>query len=562
MLRPKLIDALRQYSWGQLRRDATAGTIVGIVALPLAIAFAIASGVSPDRGLITAVIAGFLISALGGSRVQIGGPTGAFIVIVYDIVQRHGVEGLLVATMMGGVILCILGFARMGTVIKFIPYPVVIGFTSGIAVVIFSSQIKDLFGLGMGPVPTEFFMKWREYFTHLHTVNFYSLGIALATIAMIVFSGKITKKIPGSFLAIVLTTAVVYWLRIPVETIGSRFGGIPTQFPAPHFPAVDWSSLSGLVRPAFAIAILAGMESLLSAVVADGMIGGRHRSNMELIAQGAANIVTPLFGGIPATGAIARTATNVHSGGRTPVAGMVHALVLLLIMILIGRWAALIPLATLAGILVIVAYRMGEWHSFAMVLRAPRSDAAVLGMTFFLTVVFDLTVAIEIGLMLAALLFIRRVSMSESIREIKGAYFDEEDRDDPQALSRKVIPEGVEVYEINGPFFFGVASTFLEAMNNVENHPSVRILRMRHVPCIDATALNALRQVIRQSRKAGVVMLLSGIRPSLSGQLDRYGISAMVGEENVLPNIDKALARASGILESQDGERDCSCKHS
>jgi len=551
MLRPKLVDTLRQYSWGQLRRDMTAGTIVGIVALPLAIAFAIASGVSPDRGLITAIIAGFLISALGGSRVQIGGPTGAFIVIVYDIVQRHGVEGLLIATMLGGVILCVLGFARMGTVIKFIPYPVVIGFTSGIAVVIFSSQIKDLLGLSMGPIPTEFFMKWREYLTHLHTVNLYSLGIALVTILMIVFSGKVTKKIPGSFLAIVLTTAVVYWLKIPVETIGSRFGVIPAHFPIPHFPAVDWNSLNGLVRPAFTIAVLAGIESLLSAVVADGMIGGRHRSNMELIAQGVANIVTPLFGGIPATGAIARTATNVHSGGRTPVAGMVHALVLLLIMILAGRWAALIPLATLAGILVIVAYRMGEWHSFAMVLRSPRSDAAVLGMTFFLTVAFDLTVAIEIGLALAALLFIRRVSMSESIREIKGVYYDEEDRDDPEALSRKIIPAGVDVFEINGPFFFGVVSTFLETMNNVEKNPSVRILRMRHVPSIDATALNALRQVIRQSRKAGVVMLLSGVRPSLAKQLDRYGITDLVGEENVLPNIDKALTRAAGIQHSE-----------
>lgn len=548
MLKPKLIDTIQNYSWSHFRHDIVAGIIVGIVALPLAIAFAIASGVSPEKGLITAVVAGFLISVLGGSRVQIGGPTGAFVVIVYDIVLKHGIEGLYVATFLGGIILCALGFARFGSAIKFIPYPVIIGFTSGIAVIIFTSQIKDLLGLRMGALPAEFFEKWRLLFEHMHTVNGLSILLSLATVGIILGLKRWSRRIPGSFIAIVITTLAVQWLQLPVETIGSRFGEIPRHIPPAQWPQFNWHNLNDLLRPAFTIAILAGIESLLSAVVADGMIGGKHRSNMELVAQGIANIVSPLFGGIPATGAIARTATNVHSGGRTPIAGIVHALTLLLIMLLFGKWASLIPLATLAGILVIVAYRMGEWHSFAMILKAPRNDAIILIVTFLLTIIFDLTVAVEIGIILAALLFIHRLSESNTINEIKGAFLDEEDRDDPEALSRKIIPAGVEVFEINGPFFFGIVSTFIETMNNVENNPKVRILRMRHVSSIDATALNALKQVVMQSQKNGIFILLSGVHFSLLEQLEKSGIARLIRKENILSNIDKALARSSEVM--------------
>lgn len=551
MLRPKLIDTVKHYSVGQFRKDFLAGVIVGIVALPLAIAFAIASGVSPEKGLITAIVAGFIISSLGGSRVQIGGPTGAFVVIVYDIVQKYGTDGLVIATILGGIILCVFGFARFGSAIKFIPYPVVIGFTSGIAVIIFSSQIKDMFGLNMEVVPAEFFEKWRQFILHFHTVNYFSAGIAAATIFIVLYSQKLSRKIPGSFIAIIVTTIAVYWLKIPVDTIGSRFGEIPNHLPGVRIPTIHWNTITELVRPAFTIAILAGIESLLSAVVSDGMIGGKHRSNMELVAQGIANIVSPLFGGIPATGAIARTATNVHSGGRTPVAGIVHALTLLLIMLLFGKLASLIPLAALAGILVIVAYRMGEWHSFAMILKAPRNDAIILIVTFLLTIVFDLTIAIEIGIVLAAVLFIHRLSLSESINEIKGVYIDEEDRDDPDALSRKIIPPSVEVYEINGPFFFGMVSTFLETMSNVENNPKARILRMRHVSSIDATALNALRQVTLQSKRRNVVIILSGVSKKLLNLLEKSDIVGLIGRENILPNIDKAIMRSSIIVGDQ-----------
>lgn len=555
MLRPKIVDTLRNYSWGLLRNDLMAGVIVGVIALPLTIAFAIASGVSPEKGMITAIIGGGLISVLGGSRVQIGGPTGAFVVIIYDIIQKYGIDGLMVATLMGGLILCVLGAARLGAAIKFIPYPVVIGFTSGIAVIIFSSQVKDFLGLETGAVPAEFFAKWTLFFRHMHTVNPFAVGVSAATVGIILLFQKISRRIPGSFIAIVAATLAVAWWHIPVETIGSRFGGIPDHLPVPHFPRVDGHTLNALVRPAFTIAILAGIESLLSAVVADGMIGGKHRSNMELVAQGIANIVTPFFGGIPATGAIARTAANVHSGGRTPVAGIMHAVTLLLIMMLLGKWAALIPLAALAGILVIVAYRMGEWHSFAMILKAPRSDAVVLIVTFLLTVIFDLTVAIEVGMVLAALLFIRRLSSSDSIQAIKGAYIDEEDRDDPDALQRKVIPDGVEVYEINGPFFFGIVSTFVETMSNLENNPRVLILRMRHVSSIDATAIHALRQVIQRSQKAGMVMVFSGVKAYLLMHLEKAGLVALVGRDNILPNIDRALARAQALLKHPERER-------
>ncbi|MEP6846989.1 MAG: SulP family inorganic anion transporter, partial [Panacibacter sp.] len=409
MFKPKLFDTLRNYSSKQFSKDLVAGLIVGIVALPLAIAFAIASGVSPEKGLFTAVIAGFIVSALGGSKVQIGGPTGAFIVIVYGIVQQYGVNGLIIATFIAGVLLIIMGLARLGTVIKFIPHPLIVGFTSGIALIIFSSQIKDFFGLQMGVVPADFLYKWESYFTHLESVNVYAAAMAAATVVIIFLWPRVTHKLPGSLIAILITTAAVEILHLPVETIGSRFGAIPSSLPKPVIPDLDFDTIKNLIRPAFTIALLGGIESLLSAVVSDGMIGGNHRSNMELVAQGTANIFSSLFGGIPATGAIARTVTNVKNGGRTPVAGITHAFTLLLIMLFVGKWAALIPMATLAGILVVVAYNMSEWENFISVLKGSRSDIAVLLTTFLLTVLIDLTVAIEVGMVLAAFLFMRKM---------------------------------------------------------------------------------------------------------------------------------------------------------
>jgi SulP family sulfate permease len=552
MLRPKLIDSLKAYSWNYFKSDAVAGVTVGIVALPLAVAFAIASGVSPEKGILTAVIAGFIISAFGGSKVQIGGPTGAFVVIVYDIILKHGIEGLYAATLIAGIIMCVFGFSGMGAAIKYIPYPVIVGFTSGIAVVIFSSQIKDLLGLSIAVMPAEFIAKLTLIFQNLHSINIFAASVALISVFCMLFCGKISKKIPGSLAAIILTTAAVHFFGLPVETIGSRFGAIPDSLPVPQFPVIQWQMLNELIRPAFTIAILAGIESLLSAVVADGMTGGKHRSNMELVAQGIANIASPLFGGIPATGAIARTATNIHSGAKTPVSGIIHAVTLLLIMLIFGKWACLIPLPALAGILTIVSYRMGEWHSFVMILKAPKSDAVVLAVTFLLTIFLDLTVAIEIGIVLAALLFIRRLSASNSISEIKGSFFDEEDRDDPDALGRKVIPEGVEVYEINGPFFFGVVSTFMETMSNIEKDPKIRILRMRHVSSIDATALNALQKVVHQSKHSGVIIMLSGVNDYVRNQLNNSGLVDMIGRDNILTNIDKSLERAGLILQPND----------
>jgi SulP family sulfate permease len=550
MLKPKLFSTLKGYTWAQFHHDATAGVIVGIVALPLAIAFSIASGVSPERGLVTAVIAGFLISALGGSRVQIGGPTGAFVVIVYSIVERHGIEGLLVATFLGGFMLVLMGVARFGVIIKFIPYPVTIGFTSGIALIIFTSQIRDFFGLEIGKVPADFIEKWRVFIEHAHTVNWSAVALSSATVMIILAWQKFNKRIPGSVIALIAATAGAYFLNLPVETIGSRFGEISAKIPLPALPSVSWSMVQELIQPAFTIAILAGIESLLSAVVADGMIGGKHRSNMELIAQGIANMASALFGGIPATGAIARTATNVHNGGRTPVAGIIHAFTLYLIMVFFSRWAAHIPLAALAGILVVVAVRMAEWHSFLMILKAPRSDVMVLLTTFSLTVLLDLTVAIQIGMVLAAFLLVYRLSETSGVNAVLGNFSDEEERDDPNALSKRTIPDGVEVYEINGPLFFGVVSTFLEIINRIEKKPKVRILRMRHVNSIDASGLNALRQAAKLSVKHNIALILSGVQEQPWAALKRSGLYETVGAENVVRNIDEALARAGQILAS------------
>jgi len=549
---PKLVTTLREgYTRAQFTSDLLAGVIVGIVALPLAIAFAIASGVKPEQGLYTAVVAGFLISALSGSKVQIGGPTGAFIVIVYDIVQRYGYDGLVIATLMAGALLVLMGVARLGTVIKFIPYPVTVGFTSGIALIIFTGQLRDLLGLQLEKVPSEFLEKLSAYAEHLGSLSPVAAGIGLLTIVVIRLWPRVTHRIPGSLVAILLTTALVSLLDLPVATIGSRFGSVPNSLPLPHLPALpDWAHLVQLFSPALTIALLAGIESLLSAVVADGMIESRHRSNMELVGQGVANLVCPLFGGIPATGAIARTATNVKNGGRTPVAGMVHAATLLLILLFFGKWAALIPMPTLAGILVVVAWNMSEAHLFAKLLRAPRGDVLVLLSTFGLTVLVDLTVAIQVGMVLAAFLFMQRMADATQVgfitRELSGD--EEEESNDPLSLSHREVPAGVEVFEINGPFFFGAADKFKNALGTVGEPPRVLILRMRHALTLDATALQALESVFDKSDRRGTRLLLSGVHAQPLLVMERSGFLARVGEENVFGNIDAALNRAREIV--------------
>jgi len=546
VLVPKLVTTLRAYDRTQFSADLTAGVIVGIVALPLAIAFAIASGVAPERGLYTAIVAGFIISALGGSRVQIGGPTGAFIVIVYGIVQQYGYGGLAIATIMAGMMLIVLGVARLGTAIKFIPYPVITGFTSAIALIIFSSQVKDFLGLGMGDVPAEFLDKWRAFAGVIETINPWALVLSVTALAIILLWPRVTQRIPGAFVALIVTTVLTQLFNLPVETIGSRFGQIPSGLPMPSIPDMNPAQIASLVGPAFTIALLAAIESLLSAVVADGMIGGRHRSNMELVAQGVANIASPLFGGIPATGAIARTATNVKNGGRTPVAGIVHAMTLLLITLFFARWAALIPMAALAAILVVVAYHMSEWRTFRAELRSPKSDVAVLLTTFFLTVLVDLTVAIEVGIVLAALLFMRRMAEVTNVSMITRELDDEGDlySTDANAVRRRAIPKGVEVYEINGPFFFGAAEQFKDTLGRVARKPKVLIIRMRNVPAIDSTGIRALADVTRRTRKEGTLVLLSDVHTQPLVALGRSDLLDEIGDDNIFGNLDDALNRA------------------
>ncbi len=523
-----------------------AGIIVGIVALPLAIAFAIASGVSPEKGLYTAVIAGFIISAMGGSKVQIGGPTGAFIVIVYGIVQQYGINGLIIATFIAGVMLILMGFARLGSVIKFIPHPLIVGFTSGIALIIFSSQMKDFFGLTMGGVPADFIDKWIAYFQNIATINWLSVIIAAATILIIVYWPRVTHKVPGSIIAILLCTAVVHWFELPVETIGSKFGEIKSSFPVPVIPDIDFATIQKLIQPAFTIALLGGIESLLSAVVADGMIGGRHRSNMELIGQGTANIFSSIFGGIPATGAIARTATNVKNGGRTPIAGMIHAVVLLLIMLFVGKWAAWIPMATLAGILIIVAYNMSEWESFLSVLKGPKSDMAVLVTTFVLTVVVDLTVAIEIGMILAVFLFMRKMIRFSEVNSLTAHVDKEELDDDIRRVGRHEIPPNVEVFEITGPLFFGAAHKFKDAIKFIEKTPKVLILRMPQVPIIDVTGIKTLEEVYKESQHRGTRLILSEITSEqVMRELKDSRLLFKIGKANVTSTFEQAVNRAN-----------------
>jgi len=548
MFKPKLFVLFSSLTKDQILKDITAGILVGIVALPLAIAFGIASGVSPEKGLITAVIGGFIVSFLGGSRVQIGGPTGAFIIIVYGIVQQYGVNGLMIATIMAGVILVIMGLAQFGSMIKFIPYPVIVGFTSGIAVVIFSSQVNDFFGLNIENVPADFIEKWSEYFKNFSLMNYETFMIGLLALFIIIFWSKISKKIPGSIVAILVTTVIVQIFNLDVATIESRFGSIPSSIPSPSIPEIDLATIRALILPATTIAILAAIEALLSAVVADGMIGGKHKSNMELVANGVANIVSPLFGGIPVTGAIARTATNIKNGGRTPIAGIVHAIVLLLIMIFLGHLAMLIPMATLAAILIIVAYNMSEHHIFRKLLKSPRSDVIVLLTTFFLTVIFDLTIAIEIGMILAVILFMKRMSGVSNIDVVKRELKDVDDFEDSNSIQTKEIPEGVEVYEINGPFFFGAASKFKEIIQRVENPPKVMILRMRNVPAIDATGLNLLSQIYRDNKKDGIHLILSGVHAQPLFALTQYNLIDEIGEDNIFGNIDDALDRSREVL--------------
>jgi SulP family sulfate permease len=543
--RPKLLSILAEgYSRSQFTADLQAGIIVGIVALPLAIAFAIASGVTPDRGLATAVVAGFLISALGGSRVQIGGPTGAFVVIVYGIVQQHGIEGLLVATLLAGAILIAMGLARLGGVIKYIPYPVTIGFTAGIAVIIFAGQVRDLLGLQTGELPADFVGKVATYVRTAGSANGHALLLAALTIGITLGWSRLRTRIPGPFVALIATSLLVPLLGLEVETIGSRFGEVG-GLPRPTLPVISWAMVVELFPDALTIALLAAIESLLSAVVADGMIGSRHRSDQELIAQGIANLAVPFFGGIPATGAIARTATNVKNGGRTPIAGIVHAITLLIIALVAGHWAAQIPMATLAGILAVVCFHMGDWEVVWRELRGPRSDAVVMAVTFLLTVLIDLTVAVQAGMILAAFLFMRRMAETTKVTALTGGDdAPDDDPTDPNALARREIPAGVEVFEVHGPFFFGAASKFRDTLSEVSRTPKVLIVRLRSVPSIDATGLHALREVIERSVAGGTRVILSDVHALPMAALAETDLLERLGEANLVGHIDEALALA------------------
>ncbi|MCO5044907.1 MAG: sulfate permease [Kiritimatiellae bacterium] len=550
-IEPKLYTVLfrERYTLSQFSRDLVAGVLVGIVALPLSIALAIASGVKPEQGIYTAVIAGFLISALGGSRVQIGGPTGAFIVLVYNTVQQFGYGGLAVATMLAGGLLLVMGLLQFGSAIKFIPYPVTVGFTCGIAVLIATTQVRDLLGLEMPPPPAEFHEKIIAYASHISTINPHSVGLAAAAFAIILFWPRVTRRVPGSLIAILILTPLVIALDLPVETIRSRFGSVPTMLPTPSLPDIDWRQLPRLFQPAFAIAMLGGIESLLSAVVADGMTGRRHRSNTELVAQGIANIASPLFLGIPATGAIARTATNIRNGGQTPVAGMVHAATLLAIMLVFGKWAVLIPMPILAAILLKVAMDMGEWRLLIRLLGAQRGDALVMVSTFLLTVFADLTVAIGFGVVMASFLFMHRMAEATQIGIITDEVNGDELEDDPNAIQRRVVPDGVEVFEIYGPFFFGAADRFKDELRRIEKPPRVLILRMRHVPTIDATGLIALEDLFQKCQKEKTELVLSGVQSKTWDHLVTSGLYRRIGPENVHTHIDYALARAREIVE-------------
>ena len=547
--KPKLLTTIKNYDRKTFMADLMAGIIVGIVALPLAIAFGIASGVSPEKGIITAIVAGFIIAACGGSKVQIGGPTGAFIVIVYGIIQQYGMQGLTIATLMAGVFLILLGVLRLGTIIKYIPYPIVVGFTSGIAVTIFTTQIKDLLGMDMAQVPSDFIEKWIAYAHNLGSIDLWSTIVGLASVAIIALMPRLSSKIPGSLVAIIVMTVAVlllqhYGIATSVETIGDRFS-ISSALPDASVPPLSWDAVKSLVAPALTIAVLGAIESLLSATVADGVTGDRHDSNTELIGQGLANIASPLFGGIPATGAIARTMANITGGGRTPVAGIIHAVVLLLIFLFLMPLARYIPMACLAGVLVVVSYGMSGWRSFRALIRNPKSDVTVLLLTFFLTIIFDLTIAIEVGLICACLLFMRRMAETTEVRAILDEIDLNEDADMERGnLEHLTIPEGVEVYEINGPYFFGAGNRFEDIMSRYGDRPRVRIIRMRKVPFIDSTGLHNLENLCLMSQREGITIVLSGVNPKVEAVLRKNHVDQLLGSENICNHIDLALARA------------------
>lgn len=552
--KPKLYTTLKNYSKELFVADLMAGLIVGIVALPLAIAFGIASGVSPEKGIITAIIAGFIISLLGGSKVQIGGPTGAFIVIVYGIIQQYGEEGLIIATFMAGIILILLGLLKLGAVIKFIPYPIIVGFTSGIAVTIFTTQIADIFGLSFGneKLPGDFLGKWITYFHHFDTINWWNTSTSIISVFIIAMTPKFIKKIPGSLIAIIVVTIAVYLLKTYygincIDTIGDRFS-IKAKLPDATLPALNWEAIKNLFPVAVTIAILGAIESLLSATVADGVIGDKHSSNTELIAQGIANLTTPLFGGIPATGAIARTMTNINNGGKSPVAGIIHAIVLFLILLFLMPLAQYIPMACLAGVLVVVSYNMSGWRTFKALLKSPKSDVSVLLITFFLTVIFDLTIAIEIGLIIACILFIRRVMETTEISVIKDEIDPNKESDIAVHEEHLIIPSKVEVYEIDGPYFFGIATKFEETMSQLGDRPKVRIIRMRKVPFIDSTGIHNLTNLCQMSQREKITIVLSGVNEKVHNTLVKSGFYELLGEKNICPNINVALSRAEELL--------------
>ncbi|WBW99581.1 SulP family inorganic anion transporter [Oceanirhabdus sp. W0125-5] len=543
-LKPKLFTTLKDYTKEQFFKDVTSGIIVAIIALPLSIALAIASGVSPEKGLYTAIIAGFLISLLGGSRVLIGGPTGAFMVIVYGIVTKYGVDGLIMATLMAGVILVLMGLCQLGGVIKFIPYPITIGFTSGIALVIFSSQIKDFFGLTLNEVPAEFIGKWEAYFKAIDTIDIQTTIIGMIALLIIILWPKINKKIPGAFIALIVTSVIVKVFNLEVATIGSKFGEISSSLPMPQFPAFDLNKIPLLIGPAITIALLGAIESLLAAVVSDGMIGGKHRSNMELVAQGVGNIGSALFGGIPATGAIARTVANIKNGGRTPVAGMVHAVTLLLIMVIFMPLAKMIPLAALSAILIIVAYNMSEWREFKELFKSPKSDILILVVTFLVTVLIDLVKAIELGMILSAFLFMKRMTDVSNVNMVKmdAAEEDEQEVFDFNKESMKLrTSENVQIYEINGPFFFGAADKFMEVMSDLGHTTKTLIIRMRNVPSMDATALHAFKRMITMCRKHKINIIISGINEQPKKVLKKASVYELIGEENFFTTIEEAI---------------------
>ncbi len=563
VFQPRIIECLKNYGKQQFTADMMAGVIVGIVAIPLAIAFGIASGVGPTEGLITAIIAGFIISAFGGTKVQIGGPTGAFIVIIYGIIQQFGLVGLMIATILAGIMLIVMGLTKMGTIIKFVPYPVIIGFTGGIALTIFSTQMNDFFGMGIEGVPADFIEKWICYFTNITSVNWGAFAIGLLSLLIIIFTPKVSKKIPGSLVAIIIMTLVVWVLKEftdfefvnSIKTIGDLYE-LPSGIPAPKLPEMNlaegetiWSVIRSLMPAAFTIAMLGAIESLLSAMVADGVISDKHNCNTELIGQGIANVVVPFFGGIPATGAIARTMTNINNGGRTPVAGIVHALILLLVLLFMGPLVGLIPMPCLAAVLIIVAYNMSGWRTFVSLYKGPKSDFAVLMTTFVLTVIFDLTIAIEIGLLLAVVLFLKRTSESVEIKHFHDEIDPNQELDIKiQSEEKLTIPEGVDVYEIDGPYFFGIANKFEEVMSRISQKPKVRIIRMRRVPFMDSTGIHNLEVLIGQSQKEGVQIVLSGVNTQVRTALEKAGFNKLIPAENICSNINVALERSKELI--------------